>query len=605
MAGIANEADDFISGLSSHLETLYKIQITTLVALEVGVFRVDQALDPSWVARVFSENGQYAAPHAEHLAAILTFLQQSGFTAEKCAHEKPVSTFRNQKVLVTEYIQGHIPKICEETYFRLGDLLGQLHEFPLEKDMIGWKGGAWHHLAVGGPEEEIAAALGSIFVEAPNIPINEHAAYVELREELERVNDFKNLPVALVHPDFVPSNIIEVPDHSLIPIDWTGSGRGPRIFSLGWLVFAAGCHGTEMIQSVIEGYRSHISMESDELSRLSDSIFTRQLTIACWKACNRGMKVVEIVREIPIMRKLGEKYANVAKVAFEEKELQRRQTRDSHDLVPESNLALPEVGSTSLFTAAVRAEESKRSNRLFDDPLAQAFVSHWKYTLPIHENTQRVEALRKFIVARTVFFDELIMSSCQNGCRQVVLVGAGMDARSFRLPLTPDTFLFELDTADLLDNKTQVLKELADSPVCSRIIVPCDLRSDWSAALVSAGFDVGRSTIWIIEGVLVYLEEETVHGVLVDITRMSAAGSRMGLDMASHDQSGNMPWRLRRSTAPPDPVRFMAELGWIAEVTYTRDILRAHGRVPRETNLGKGEKTPKSKAILLNAILKK
>ena len=120
---------------------------------------------------------------------------------------------------------------------------------------------------------------------------------------------------------------------------------------------------------------------------------------------------------------------------------------------------------------------SKRPNRLFKDLLAQAFVSYWKYV----RQSQSAQVLRKFIVACTVFLDKLILFACHSGCRQIVLLGAARVARAFYLALPSNTSLFELDTADMLDSKSQVLKGHPASPVRSRIPIPCNLRSDWSA----------------------------------------------------------------------------------------------------------------------------
>jgi methyltransferase (TIGR00027 family) len=603
-ASVVDHSVDFINGLSSHLEVHYDIKVAKLVSLDTNVFRLDQAAHSSWIARVFPSDSSPSFTEAESSAKILSFLRQYDFPAEKCAHEKPVSTFRGHEVLVTEFLDGGRPKVCAETFRRLGDLLGQLHTLPVDGGALNWKGGAWHHLrSRGGPHEEIAAALALLCQAKPRTPLQEHAAYEELRTELERVDDFTDLPESLVHPDFVPVNVIELPDGALVPIDWAGSGQGPRIFSLGWLLFAAGCNGIGMVDAVIAGYRSHISMSLGELSHLPNSIVTRQLTIACWEACNGRREIFDVVQKLPMMHRLAKEIGRRATAAFAEKEL-KTQAEKSDNIVSNSNVQLQEVGTTGLFTAAVRAEESKRPNRLFEDLLAQAFVSYWKYVPPSRQNSQRAEALRKFIIARTVFFDELILSASRSGCWQVVLLGAGMDTRAFRLPLPLDMCLFELDTADVLDSKSQVLKGHPASPVCSRILVSCDLRSDWSIKLLAAGFHPEKPTAWIVEGVLVYLDEGTVNDVIKAITAMSAPGSRMGLDMASHDQSESSAWRLRRSTAPFDPVIWLTEHGWTAVVSYARDVLRAHGRVPRESGPGKAEQTYKPKAILIDATTK-
>jgi methyltransferase (TIGR00027 family) len=57
--------------------------------------------------------------------------------------------------------------------------------------------------------------------------------------------------------------------------------------------------------------------------------------------------------------------------------------------------------------------------------------------------------------------------------------------------------------------------------------VPVDLRDAWPAALRRAGFDAGRPTAWIAEGLLAFLPPEAQDRLLDNITGLSAAGSRL------------------------------------------------------------------------------
>jgi methyltransferase (TIGR00027 family) len=136
------------------------------------------------------------------------------------------------------------------------------------------------------------------------------------------------------------------------------------------------------------------------------------------------------------------------------------------------------VTATALAVAAIRAEETARPDRLFADPLAAAFVaaSGWSPSRP--PGDRRAIVLRAWVVARTVFLDELLASACREGRRQVVLLGAGLDVRAFRLAWPPGVRLFELDTADILDHKDLVLAEQSAVAGCERIPVRCDLRTD-------------------------------------------------------------------------------------------------------------------------------
>ena len=247
-------------------------------------------------------------------------------------------------------------------------------------------------------------------------------------------------------------------------------------------------------------------------------------------------------------------------------------------------VALEGVAATALAVAAIRAEETARPDRLFADPLAEAFVaaSGWSPSRP--SGDRRAVVLRAWVVARTVFLDELLGSACREGRRQVVLLGAGLDVRAFRLPWPPGVRWFELDAAEVLDHKDLVLAEQAAVAGCERIPVRCDLRADWPGALLAAGFEPGQPTVWVAEGVLAYLPQEQVEGVLADLTTLSAPGSQLGLSMASRDPAGaartSRARSLRRSDAPQDPVGWLAGHGWTAQVTDAREVLRGHGRRP-------------------------
>ncbi len=49
---------------------------------------------------------------------------------------------------------------------------------------------------------------------------------------------------------------------------------------------------------------------------------------------------------------------------------------------------------------------------------------------------------------------------------------------------------------------------------CERIAVTVDLREDWPGALTAAGHDPAAPTVWIAEGLLIYLPEDAVELLL-------------------------------------------------------------------------------------------
>ena len=190
------------------------------------------------------------------------------------------------------------------------------------------------------------------------------------------------------------------------------------------------------------------------------------------------------------------------------------------------------------------------------------------------------------IVIRTKFLDDLLQQASAAGVRQVVLLGAGMDSRAFRINWPEGTRLFEVDTATPLDFKASVLRQEQASPRCERITVAVDLREGWPAALVAAGHDPSKPTVWIAEGLLIYLPDDAVELLLARISAQSAAGSRMGLTLGSRgvierfgaDAVPGSAASMWVSEMPDDPVGWLAGHGWDAESHTLRECAAAYGR---------------------------
>ncbi|MET9494410.1 class I SAM-dependent methyltransferase [Streptomyces sp. NPDC006552] len=250
------------------------------------------------------------------------------------------------------------------------------------------------------------------------------------------------------------------------------------------------------------------------------------------------------------------------------------------------------VWATSVGVARVRALETERANALFRDPLAQAFAAAgglWPSSAPLPDDEaarRRRQAVSFSIVIRTKFLDDLLRRACAAGVRQVVLLGAGMDSRAFRMAWPEGTRLFEVDTAAPLEFKASVLRQERAVARCERSTLAVDLREDWPAALAAAGHDPAEPTAWIAEGLLIYLPEEAVELLLARISARSAPGSRMGLTLGSRGVverfgAGAAPGSaasLWVSEMPDDPVGWLAGHGWEAESHTLRERAAAYGR---------------------------
>jgi methyltransferase (TIGR00027 family) len=189
--------------------------------------------------------------------------------------------------------------------------------------------------------------------------------------------------------------------------------------------------------------------------------------------------------------------------------------------MPESHPSSP-LATTAHWIAAVRARESARPDRLFDDPYAAALAG--ARGVAMRERSEHAAGGENaFIPVRTRYFDDVLTAAAEHGAvAQVVLLGAGMDTRAYRLGLPERLDLFELDRAEVLAEKDAVLTGAGARPGCRRHAVPVDLAGPWSGPLRAAGFDPDAASAWLAEGLLFYLSDESVHTVLSEAAALSS-----------------------------------------------------------------------------------
>jgi methyltransferase (TIGR00027 family) len=255
------------------------------------------------------------------------------------------------------------------------------------------------------------------------------------------------------------------------------------------------------------------------------------------------------------------------------------------------------VGLTAIGVAAIRAAESVRPDRLFDDPFEGGFAraaGDWRPSADAPATEEQARSRRRltsWITVRTRFLDDVVLDACAGPCRQVVILGAGLDSRAFRLAWPGGTRLWELDLPQVVEFKEQVLRAEEWRPRCERVAVPVDLTGDWGEPLQNAGFDAGVPVAWVAEGLLAYLAAEVRDALLTRAAGLSVTGSRVGLTLAASDRLGA--WRnahpngiadrgdyvaLWRSAAPADPAGWLAAHGWRATLYDVAERSIAYGR---------------------------
>lgn len=229
------------------------------------------------------------------------------------------------------------------------------------------------------------------------------------------------------------------------------------------------------------------------------------------------------------------------------------------------------TSSTAFWIAAVRARETARQDRLFDDPYARDLAGTRGFAImAASERASGGEAAQ--IPVRVRWFDDLVASTVAE-MRQVVMLGAGLDTRPYRLDLPADLDWYEVDRQDVFAAKQGVLADCV--PRCRRHVVVGDLGADWRSALLDAGFDQDAPTLWLAEGLFFYLTEKMIVEMLRAAAGLSGAGSLLAADVtgtAGLDSPTMEPyraWCADNGVPPPfgtdDPVGLFTAGGWPVE----------------------------------------
>ena len=153
--------------------------------------------------------------------------------------------------------------------------------------------------------------------------------------------------------------------------------------------------------------------------------------------------------------------------------------------------------------------ESTRDDRLFTDPFADKLAGDTGPQLLAAAIEGSGERSTLPIVVRTRFFDVAMLRAARVA-KQVVILAAGMDARAYRLDWPDGTTVYELDQPAVIAAKADLLAD--DRPRSGRAPIGADLADDWPSALTTAGFDPQAPTVWLIEGLLQYLDEQVPYG---------------------------------------------------------------------------------------------
>ena len=194
---------------------------------------------------------------------------------------------------------------------------------------------------------------------------------------------------------------------------------------------------------------------------------------------------------------------------------------------------MAEVIALQRYAESMLPEET----RIFFDPLAIHFIDPrklaWARDHPA-ETRAMVEELERTapgwansIRARVRHFDDLAERAARDGVRQMVVLGAGYDTRAYRIDAVKDSVrVFEVDRPPILAKKTEVMTRVLGAVPDHVTAVPLDLEhEDLWESLARAGFSAELSTLFVLEGLVMYLPREAVERLFDGIARHAPAGS--------------------------------------------------------------------------------
>jgi methyltransferase (TIGR00027 family) len=196
---------------------------------------------------------------------------------------------------------------------------------------------------------------------------------------------------------------------------------------------------------------------------------------------------------------------------------------------------------TAAMTCMSRAASYLESNRYYhsDDHIAVKILPRFIRVL-IHISLFRNLLLRLFaplgvyeyVIARTKYIDAVFEKTLADRFDQILLFGAGYDTRALRFQdKAQQTRIFELDEPHTQQAKINQLgrRNLGIPPNLVFIAIDFEKES-LSQKLKMAGFQKGQRSLYILEGLLMYLEPESVQETFQSIREYSSTGNRVVFD---------------------------------------------------------------------------
>ena len=139
--------------------------------------------------------------------------------------------------------------------------------------------------------------------------------------------------------------------------------------------------------------------------------------------------------------------------------------------------------------------------------------------------------MHDYLAARTAFFDRAVTGALGRTVAQVVVGAAGYDGRAFRYA-KPGVRWFEVDHPATQRDKLERLERLGIDASHVRFVEADFTRDPVAGRLRAAGLDPDAPSLFLLEGVAVYLEPAVLEDVLGQFRQVAAPGSSLAISVS-------------------------------------------------------------------------
>ncbi|MGD0174673.1 MAG: SAM-dependent methyltransferase [Anaerolineales bacterium] len=187
------------------------------------------------------------------------------------------------------------------------------------------------------------------------------------------------------------------------------------------------------------------------------------------------------------------------------------------------------VTAQGIAFARAFESEKKAEERICYDPLARRLIDPAYYFLGrlfAGYGERKGPGVMGFLAVRCRYIDDYLAECLAVGLEQLVILGAGLDSRAYRLQeLKERVKVFEVDHPATQKVKIGKIIKIFGSLPEHVTYVPIDFNREDLRELFSYGYDKRKKTLFICEGVVYYLTAESVNQTFAFVAENSAPGS--------------------------------------------------------------------------------